>query len=175
VAGRTVNYVPVTFEDIALANQLAPEILGRSLDELPPQTRRLLDYVRELVKDRKEPLFTRKELREKCGWSLTQVRVHLDRLVELEYLYLRTGRMGGPFEYELALDLNGTPEETAKLAHIGLIDVDELRKAYEDKPLPYTYNTQVAGFSAQVAEKTTPLTGGDEMGPPPNTSSQKAA
>jgi hypothetical protein len=30
-----------------LANQLAPEVLGRSLDELPPQTRRLLGSIRE--------------------------------------------------------------------------------------------------------------------------------
>ncbi len=192
VGGRTVDYVPVTFEDIALANQLAPEILGRSLDELPPQTRRLLDYIRELVRGRGDAAgiskdgggatFTRKELREKCGWSVTQVRVHLDRLVELEYLYLRTGRMGGPFEYELALEMNGSTEASVTLAHIGLIDVNELRKAYQNKPLPYTYNpnnessvTLVAGFSGQVAEKVAPLTEGDETAPSPQLSSEKAA
>ena len=43
-------FIEVTLDDIALANQLAPEMLGRSLDELPPQTRRLLGYIRELVK-----------------------------------------------------------------------------------------------------------------------------
>ena len=32
------RYIEVTLEDIALANQLAPEVLGRSLDELPPQS-----------------------------------------------------------------------------------------------------------------------------------------
>ena len=36
------TYIAVTFEDIELANQLAPELLARSLDELPPQTRRRL-------------------------------------------------------------------------------------------------------------------------------------
>ena len=35
----------MTLEDIALANALAHEVLGRSLDELPPQTRRLLELV----------------------------------------------------------------------------------------------------------------------------------
>ena len=44
------RFIEVTLDDIALANELAPEILGRSLDELPPQTRRLLGYIRELVK-----------------------------------------------------------------------------------------------------------------------------
>ena len=40
--GKTVEYIEVTLEDIEMANRLAHEVLGRSLDELPPQTRRLL-------------------------------------------------------------------------------------------------------------------------------------
>ena len=40
--GRTVEYIEVTLDDIVTANRLAHEVLGRSLDELPPQTRRLL-------------------------------------------------------------------------------------------------------------------------------------
>ena len=40
--GRTLEYIEVTLDDIAVANRLAHEVLGRSLDELPPQTRRLL-------------------------------------------------------------------------------------------------------------------------------------
>jgi len=31
-----VEYIEVTREDIALANKLAHEILGRTLDEMPP-------------------------------------------------------------------------------------------------------------------------------------------
>src|SRR6185503_3549024 len=40
--GRTLTYVEVTPADIAVANRLAAAVLGRSLDELPPQTRRCL-------------------------------------------------------------------------------------------------------------------------------------
>src|SRR5262249_54414565 len=40
--GQLVEYIEATVEDIELANQLAHELLGRSLDELPPQTRNLL-------------------------------------------------------------------------------------------------------------------------------------
>ena len=40
---RTVEYIEVTLDDIAVANRLACEVLGRSVDELPPQTRRLLN------------------------------------------------------------------------------------------------------------------------------------
>jgi DNA primase len=41
-AGQRIEYVEVTPADIALANRLAHEVLGRSLDELPPQTRQVL-------------------------------------------------------------------------------------------------------------------------------------
>jgi len=103
IAGRTVEYLEVTREDIALANTLAPEVLGRSLDELPPQTRALLGHIRALVQAKKGAAFGRRELRQACGWSLTQVRAHLDRLVELEYLAVRCGRMGTLFLYDLLL------------------------------------------------------------------------
>ena len=39
--GKTVEYIEVTKEDIATANRLAHEVLGRALDELPPQTQAL--------------------------------------------------------------------------------------------------------------------------------------
>ena len=49
VDGRPVEYVEVELGDIETANRLAHEVLGRSLDELPPQTRRLLALLDELV------------------------------------------------------------------------------------------------------------------------------
>jgi len=152
VNGRTVEFIEVTLEDIALANRLAPEVLGRSLDELPPQTRRLLGCIRELVKKKREAkanasTFSRKELREACGWSLTQVRVHLERLVELECLALRHGRFGSPFVYECLLDVDA-PEAAA---HIGLIDVEQLK----------------LGYNGRVAGQNGPVAGGGETGPPP--------
>jgi len=163
VNGRTVEFIEVTLEDIALANRLAPEVLGRSLDELPPQTRRLLGYVRELVKKKvgaggraQAPTFSRRELRSACGWSLTQVRVHLERLVELECLALRHGRFGSPFVYECLLDVDA-PEAAA---HIGLIDVEVLAHGHLYKPT-------LAGSGAGVAGQNGPVAGGGETGPPP--------
>ena len=150
------RFIEVTLDDIALANQLAPEILGRSLDELPPQTRRLLGYIRELVKKKQAgpaSTFSRKELRDACGWSLTQVRVHLERLVELEYLAIRHGRLGSQFVYEMLLDTD-TPEA---VAHIGLIDVAKLR---------HDYNAKVAAFSPGVAGQNGRVTGGGKTPPP---------
>jgi DNA primase len=159
------RFIEVTLDDIALANQLAPEILGRSLDELPPQTRRLLGCIRELVKKKSggakaASTFSRRELRDHCGWSLTQVRVHLERLVELECLAVRHGRLGSQFVYEVLFDTD-TPEA---VAHVGLIDTAKLR---------HDYKTQVAGgaatltgFAAGVAGQNGHLTGGGATPPP---------
>jgi hypothetical protein len=45
VHGAAIDYVEVSVADIALANELAHAVLGRTLDELPPQTRKLLHLV----------------------------------------------------------------------------------------------------------------------------------
>ena len=126
------RYITVTLDDIELANRLAPELLGRSLDELPPQTRRLLDHARAIVReacerDEVEPrlaLFTRRDLRERCGWTEFQVRTHLARLESLEYVQRRWGSQGKRCAYELLVDI----EEPADAWQIGLIDVAALRK-----------------------------------------------
>lgn len=128
--GQALEYIEVELADIALANRLAHEVLGRSLDELPPQTRRLLELIGDLVEDRATALemqrrdwrFSRKTLREATGWGDTQLKVHLARLVELEYLLPHRGA-DGRFEYEL-LYAGGAGDGRPHLA--GLLDVAAL-------------------------------------------------
>jgi len=125
------EYITVTLEDIELANRLAPDLLGRSLDELPPQSRRVYEEVKAIVRDRMQAeeieqrfaLFSRREVRQRLGWSVTQIRLHLERLRELEYIAARSGRSGSAFQYELLTDCN----EPAGTHHIGLLDVEKLR------------------------------------------------
>ena len=113
--GQRVSYIEVTREDIAVANRLAHQVLGRSLDELPPQTRRLLLLVDEMVNaasraraiDRVDYRFTRREVREATGWGNTQLKVHLGRLEEMEYLAVHRGGRAGGFRYELCYDGQG--------------------------------------------------------------------
>lgn len=113
--GQRVRYIEVTKEDIAVANRLAHEVLGRSLDELPPQTRRLLglldsmvtDECQRLGVDRADYRFSRRAVRERTGWGDTQLRVHLGRLIELEYVLAHRGRQGQSFAYELVYAGNG--------------------------------------------------------------------
>jgi DNA primase len=130
--GATIEYIEVTLEDIALANELAHEVLGRSLDELPPQTRRVLGVIEVMVEEqcrersiaRTDARFTRRELRARCGMSDTAVRIHLERLVAMEYVRPVAGRSGQRFEYELLFD--GDLERSAPQM-IGLIDISALR------------------------------------------------
>ena len=113
--GKAVRYIEVTPADIATANRLAHEVLGRTLDELPPQTRRLLTALHAWVNDecqrmaikRSDFRFSRRQVRELTGWGDTQLRVHLDRLVQMEYVLAHGGRRGVVFEYELVYDGQG--------------------------------------------------------------------
>lgn len=125
------EYIRVSPNDIELANRLASELLGRSLDELPPQTRRMYEAVKEIVKARSESeeveqryaLFSRREIREHLGWSVTQTRVHLERLRQLEYVAARFGKTGSAFQYELLTERDGDNG----VERIGLLDVKNLR------------------------------------------------
>lgn len=134
IAGQEVPYVEATLDDIALANRIAHEVLGTSLDELPPQTRRVLACVQTLVKTQmaqerqaqREVRFSRWQVRQAAGLSDTQARVHLERLTALEYLLVHRGQRGQSYEYELLHD----GQDAGQGPHLsGLIDVDSLRAA----------------------------------------------
>ncbi len=129
--GKRVEYIEVTLEDIETANRLAHEVLGRTLDELPPQTRRLLDLIHIMVTDRCTTLemhrsdfrFSRRDVRECCKWSDTALKVHMARLVELEYLLAHRGGCGQSYAYEL-LYLGEGEQGDAFL--MGLLDTEKL-------------------------------------------------
>ena len=117
-AGKTVEYIETTKSDIEVATKLAEAVLGRSLDELPPQTRRLLGLVEAMVDEqakaknvcRSNVRFTRRQLREHTSWGPTQVQVHLRRLEELEYVCVH--HRGQTFEYELVGGIVAEPSRT---------------------------------------------------------------
>jgi len=157
--GEAVPFVEVTLEDIAVANRLAHQVLGRSLDELPPQTRRLLFRLDRMVSEacavqqiaRKDFHFSRRAIREVTGWSHTQVRIHLERLVELEYVLVHRGGRGQSFEYELLYDGQGQ-DGTPFLA--GLIDVAALKRAPYDGNLAGSEGHLAGGWRGQNGAKT---------------------
>jgi DNA primase len=128
--GVSLSYLEVTPRDIALANRLAAGVLGHSLDELPPQTRRCLTVLDRWIttqctaqRERGDVRFTARELREVTGLGPTQVKLHLRRLAELEYVLVHRAPRGVGVVYELVYDgqgQDGTPFLT------GLLDAQRL-------------------------------------------------
>lgn len=143
--GDAGEYVEVTLSDVALANRLCAEVLGRTLDELAPQTRRLLNLLTGLVESAAQKKavevsqvrLTRWDIRKATGWGHSQLAVHLSRLCALEYLVVHRGSRG-LFEYELLY--RGEGEDGGRFV-LGLIDVEELRKKVAGHP----YDFQVPG------------------------------
>jgi DNA primase len=152
VAGRAVEYIEATLDDIAQANAIAHEVLGRSLDELPPQTRRVLAMIVGHVHARaqagamrrEDVRFTRAELRAASGFGDTQLKVHLARLAELEYLIAHRAERGQGFAYELLFD-----GDAAAVAHLsGLIDVESLKTP--------SYDARRSGLEAERSDSQAP-------------------
>jgi DNA primase len=118
--GAVIRYVETAPADVELADRLAREVLGRSLDELPPGTRKLLDALHGYVTGRCEAegldrdlvRFTRRQLREALPFGDTQLKVHLARLADYE-LVVPHRLVSGGFCYELAWqpaqDASATP------------------------------------------------------------------
>jgi DNA primase len=140
-----VEHVEVTLEDIVEANRLAGEILGRSLDEMPPQTRRFLDLLLSAVRQNcqekqiEQPhyRFTQRDVRQWTGYSPPQVKRHLSKLVELEYILTHRGGRGQSFLYELLY--TGEGKEGGKFI-MGLIDPDKLKESGKIESEEVTYD-----------------------------------
>ena len=105
-----LEYIEATWADVELATRLAHLVLGRSLDELAPQTRRVLAGLTALADERAAAArvprsavrITRRDLRDAIGLSNTQVRLHLERLEALELVIPHGGGRGTLTTYELA-------------------------------------------------------------------------
>jgi DNA primase len=179
---QDAQYIEVTLADIALANTLAHEVLGRSLDELPPQTRRLLTQIDQYVNDecerqsiqRSQCRFSRRMLREAIQWGDTQLRVHLERLLELEYLLAHREGPGGKYVYELVYTVATAHEAGEHRAHLaGLMDVAQLQALHEaaykessqnptvNEPENTSTTTKSRGSDTEVAAKFRPDSGAD--------------
>lgn len=158
---QIIEYIEVTLADIALANRIAHDVLGRSLDELPPQTRRLLCLIdahvgteceRQAIR-RSDFRFSRRALREAIAWGDTQLRLHLERLVELEYVLTHREGPGGKYVYELAYEV----KDDARAQVAGLIDAGALAALAAQNPAPTVAKSR--GQTPEVAGPSDGLAG----------------
>jgi hypothetical protein len=140
--GKAIEYIEVSDEDLALANRIVKEVLGRSLDELQPQTRRLLLLIDEEVTRECERLqmtrsdfrFSRRDVRAWCSWGDTVLKKHLGRLEDMEYLLAHRGGRGQSFVYELVF---ARGEDLSEPQFPGLIDACDGKKSrVEDAKSP---------------------------------------
>jgi DNA primase len=132
-----VEYIEVSLEDIALANELAGEVLKCSLDEVSPPVRGMYREFRALCKKRAEESgcrpdqvqLSRREIREATGWSDWQVRTYCQQLADMEYLYAVSGNNGKRFVYELAFY---TDDEEEASGMRGLVSVEQLKQQLKE-------------------------------------------
>jgi Fic family protein len=144
--GTALPFIKVELEDIHLANKLAHEILGHSLDELSRPGRDLLAQLEELISKRKEgkgkdePMkqspsdtlhggsinltFSRRDIREHTGWSNARVHRYLKELLDLEYVLTDSGRNGTLCRYRLVYEGQG---KDGKKFFLGLAEPEKLR------------------------------------------------
>ena len=116
--GATFHYIEVERVDIEHVDRLLAEVLEQTTDELTPASRRMLATLESwagessassagtagtaAVKAGRKP-WTRREIRERTGWSDTQVRLVLAQLVDFEFLVqLGQGGRGNLVGYQLA-------------------------------------------------------------------------
>jgi hypothetical protein len=166
-----VEYIESTPEDIHLAEELIRQALGRSLDELPPQTRRLLLLVDEMVAhqcgelkmERSDYRFSRRDVRHATNWSDAQLKRHLHRLEELEYLIVHRGGRGQSFVYELYFERPADPHAPVLCGMNYHYDEKKYGlKSEKDGPgMPQVWG--VSGGGASVAE---PINAGPRNGFP---------
>ncbi|MCH8518082.1 MAG: hypothetical protein LAT68_17435, partial [Cyclobacteriaceae bacterium] len=123
--GEPIAYIETTPADIAVANRLARELFGHSLDELSRPSRTLLSDLEKMVAEREASGFTRREIREFTGWSNYRVHTHLKELIEFEYLACELDRPGGGPRYRLLYRGEGKDGERFVL---GLKDIPDIEK-----------------------------------------------
>ncbi len=157
---KALDYIEVTPTDIALANRLAHDILGKTLDELPPQTRQLLSLIYRMVCaacaaqhiEQSHFRFSRKQIRDFSGWGNTQLKIHCKRLEDMEYLLIHRGGRGQSFDYELLYQGEG---EQGNSFVLGLLDAAQLKNQSQ-----FNYDANRSGRSAPWSGSSRPQVGG---------------
>jgi len=100
--GQTFQCIEVTEEDIAGVDALLATVMDQTTDERTPAARRMLVELETMTGENPKGRWTRRQIRERTGWSDTQVRMVLEQLVDLEYVLQWGQGRGNLVTYQLA-------------------------------------------------------------------------
>ena len=159
------DYIEVTLDDIAIANELALDLFGTCTDDLSAPSRRLAELIAENVEawaaeqkrswDKVE--WGRRQLREAIQWTEARLRLHLDELVRLEYVQPLNGGFGSAFRYRLLVS-----PETIRAGNRtvpGIRSVEDVRRVANLAGLPGNLaapNGHLAGQNGHLAATSQP-------------------
>jgi DNA primase catalytic core len=119
-----IHYVEATVEDYRLAYDLAKGVLSTTLHELSRAAQELWVEARAMVVALKgtrkgvkteDVQFTRRALRDHCGWPDRRLRDALQELVAMEYIGALAGSQGKTYQYRLLSDADSTPSPLGQL------------------------------------------------------------
>lgn len=104
-----VKFIEATKDDYQAAYDLAVDVLRATFQPLSKGAHDLFAFLlREVSKKAEQAqvaindyMFTRREIRDSIGWSESKLRMYLDELANMEYLFRLAGRHGSSFRYRL--------------------------------------------------------------------------
>ena len=96
-------------------------------------------------------------MRERTGWGDTQLRVHLTRLLELEYLLAHRGMRGQSFEYELAFDGDASTDAPHLTGLIDVAALDDPQSALNSTPTTASSRGSIPRFAPPTRPQNAPI------------------
>jgi DNA-binding transcriptional ArsR family regulator len=136
--GGSEQAIQVAPADIAATNRLFTHVYGLPLADLPAHTVHVLYQIHEMLRARQRAAdpqrFTRRELRDHTGLSMTALARHLDRLVG-EELVLASGQTGRGVRVSYTCDFDPAQVIDDRFCG-GLIGIDALACSCDDKLTP---------------------------------------
>ncbi len=106
--GEVTDCLKITEQDWKFAEPLVAHLM-ESASDIPAPSRTLYREIQTVARARMTGLsqssgeigFSRRELCEATGWSLWQINTYLRPLLDHEYLWVRQGRKGKEYRYEI--------------------------------------------------------------------------
>ena len=135
IDGEKHSYIKVALQDVLDANEIMKELVEKPFSDLSPVNRQLIEHIIEYCAKHKEGtslgindvVWTRKDIRNYCGWAQKPVERALNILCEMEYIAHFYGGERGTYYYKLNVEDSD----------FSLFDADLWKPADEEEEDPF--------------------------------------